>query len=84
MADSRKNARNLTLLTGKVLASSAPTSVDCAVLNISQTGACILVPNGTEIADALVLKIDRDPDAHNCKIAWRAGCRVGLKFEGQD
>jgi hypothetical protein len=81
MVDYRKNARSLTLRTGKVHALRAPNSIDCAVLNISQSGACILVPDGTEISESFVLEIDHDRQVRNCKVAWRDGCRIGLKFD---
>ena len=82
MLDKRKSARNLTLRTAKVLVRSPPCSIDCAVLDISQSGACILVPNDVEMPEAFVLQIDHDSQARSCKIAWRNGCRIGLMFEG--
>ncbi len=82
--DNRKDARSLTLLTGKVVAPSTRDSVDCAVLNISQSGACILIPKNTEISEPFILEIDHDLQARNCRIAWRSGCRVGLVFDGAE
>jgi len=78
--ENRRTARKLTLLTGKVLASSDARPVDCAVFNISRSGACILVPKGTRIAESFVLRIDHDPRARACKLIWRNGSRVGLTF----
>ena len=80
MVDNRKSTRELTLLTGRLLSPFAANSIDCAVLDISQSGACILLPKGTEAPDAFVLEIDRDPRARNCRIVWRNGCRMGVVF----
>jgi hypothetical protein len=84
MDDNRRSDRTLTLLTGKVLAPSLPHSVDCAVLNISQSGACILVPKDAEISERFVLQIDDDRRSCTCKMVWRNGSRIGLTFDGPE
>ena len=81
MHDGRKNDRKLTLVTGRVLAPSiAADPIPCAVLNISQSGACILLPEGTQMSESCILEIDHDPGARKCKRVWQSGCRVGVTF----
>jgi PilZ domain len=79
--DNRRHVRDLTLLTAKVSARSTASPINCAVLNISESGACILVPAGADISETFVLAIDPDRRSRNCRTVWRNGCLVGLKFD---
>ena len=80
--ESRKDARSLTLRTAKVRAPTAQSAVNCAVLNISVSGACILVPEGAVIPDMFALEVDDESKVRNCKVVWRNGSRIGLTFDG--
>ena len=84
MEESRKNTRTSTLLTAKVRAEASRNGIDCVVLNVSRSGARIMVPNDAEIPGSFVLEIDRGRQVHNCKRVWRNGPLVGLKFDGQE
>ena len=79
--DKRRAQRHLTLRTGRILAEDGQGTVDCAVLNISQTGACILVPAGTMIPEGFELAIDCETMVRNCQVVWRDGPRIGLSFD---
>jgi hypothetical protein len=80
MTDNRRSERSLILRTGRVLFPEEQGFVACAVLNISDTGACILVPNGVDVPDTFTLAIDHDVSVRSCKLAWRRGSRIGLMF----
>jgi hypothetical protein len=80
MLDRRQNSRSLTLKTGKIRSWDAASDVDCAILNISETGACILVPASAAIPDVFRLAVDFDPNAYACKVVWRSGNRIGVSF----
>jgi hypothetical protein len=84
MMDNRRAQRQLTLRTGRILAASAQDLVDCAVLNMSRSGACILVPAGTMVLENFELAIDCEDTVRACEVVWRDGPRVGLKFEVPD
>jgi invasion protein IalB len=84
MMDNRRAQRHLTLRTGKILAEDGQGTVDCAVLNISKTGACILVPAGATIPEGFDLAIDCEDTIRNCKMVWCDGPRIGLRFECSD
>jgi hypothetical protein len=54
--------------------------IDCAVLNISESGACVLVPLDAEVPETLNLAIDKVGGEHACSVVWRSGSRIGMKF----
>ncbi len=84
MLDQRRSARQLVLKTGSVRAAACAAPVACAVLNISGTGACILVPHHAEIPDSFVLAIDVDGTIRQCMMVWRKGPLIGLEFQDCD
>lgn len=80
MRDDRKEARVLVLKTGRIVGTSADSSIDCAVLNVSASGACILVPPRAAIPTAFALAIDENDTLHDCVLMWRDGARLGVRF----
>jgi PilZ domain len=82
-SDRRQHPRVLTLRTAK-LSWADHEPVDCAVLDISAGGARVLVPEGAKIPDIVALEIDQREESDPprvCKVAWRAGAKLGLQFE---
>ncbi len=79
-ANKRRSARQLTFQTGTIVCSDQAFSVQCAILNISEHGACILVPMGSTVSEAFTLLMDHDMARHECKLAWREGARIGASF----
>jgi hypothetical protein len=80
MLENRTSERHLVFRTGRISGSGAPGQIDCAVLNVSGSGACILVPEGTAIGDLVQLVIDREDTVRVCRRVWQQGCKVGLTF----
>jgi hypothetical protein len=78
--ESRKSDRYLTLRTGKISAVEAPSDIACAVLNVSGTGACILVPTGAVIPEHFELTIDHEDAIRSCRRVWHDGSRIGAEF----
>src|SRR5690349_8990992 len=74
----RKDVRELTLLTGSIIAVGNRRAFECAVLNISKSGACLLVPNARAVPDAFELRLDRETARYACKVVWRSNNRVGI------
>ena len=81
MSEIRRSERHLTLKTAKIVAANSAAAIDCAILNISEHGACILVPEGATVAGSFELFIDHDGSAHHCQLAWRQGTKIGVSFE---
>lgn len=81
MQEKRLEPREQTLRTGTIHAAEMASAIDCAIFDISESGACILVPAGAEIPDTFDLAIDPDRASRLCRLAWRAGSRIGVSFQ---
>ena len=79
--DKRKSSRVLVLKTGAIRLHHGMVPIDCAVLNMSATGACILVPSGVSLPLRFELIVDREPRGHRCRMMWREGGKIGVEFE---
>ncbi len=76
--------RFLTLKTGKIVSDQVSQSVDCAIVNISEMGAGLLVPKDWVAPKAFRLIVDPDGEARNCRLQWQSGSRIGVSFEQAD
>lgn len=74
----------LTLNTGKITVRDETLSVDCAILDFSGNGACVLVPDAAEIPAEFLLSIDGTKSTYSCVIRWRTRNRIGVAFEPTD
>lgn len=81
MSNKRIQARNLTLKTAKIFSNDTKHSLDCAILNESDGGACILIPEGSDIQDIFRLVIDPDGISRICDVRWKRKNRVGVIFK---
>lgn len=84
MANLREHPRVLTLKTARVVADNMTAPIDCAILNLSDGGACILVPRLAQVPDDFHLIVDPEEVTRTCKVRWKSGCRVGLVFVQPD
>ena len=84
MLESRKNPRALTFRTAKVIFDGAAEPVDCAVLDISESGTCLLVADANVVPDNFVLQVDHDGWSQICRVVWRKQHRVGVRFVNHD
>jgi hypothetical protein len=74
----RRHQRFLTLKTGKVLTKLNVT--ECAVLNVSTSGACILIPKGCALPEHFDLVVDRSSLRFACRLIWTSGPMNGVAF----
>ncbi len=77
----RKSERHLTFKSARIVAVNHDYSLECAVLNVSQHGACVLVPVGARVEDQFALFIDGSDEPRHCTVAWREGPRIGVSFD---
>jgi len=77
----RRSERHLTFKTGRIVAAHHDYSVECVLLNISEHGACILVPTGSRVENRFALFIDGGQVPHQCTVAWRDGSRIGVSYD---
>jgi hypothetical protein len=77
----RRSERLLTFATGRIVVANDAYSLECAILNVSDHGACLLVPVGATTGDRFTLFIDGSDQARFCTIAWREGSRIGVSYD---
>lgn len=75
--EQRQFPRYLTLATARIVAEDA---IDCAVLNISKGGACLLVADPTAVPQRFELVVDPGRLKVRCHLAWRSRHRIGVAF----
>ena len=78
--EERLSQRDLTLKTAKIVSDMTATAIDCAILDVSAAGACVLVNDIAAVPDTFELIIDPDGAKRNCNVAWRSGKRIGLSW----
>ena len=77
----RRSERHLTFRSAKIMVANHDYALECAVLNVSEHGACMLVPVGSRVEDRFTLFIDGDEVPHRCTVAWRDGSRIGVSYD---
>ena len=79
-AELRKKPRRSFHYHAKIL-KDKDTQVACAVADISHSGARLHLENDVELPPEFVLLLTRNGGAHrNCRIIWRDGLSLGVKF----
>lgn len=81
MVERRTRPRSLTLKTAKITAAGDSACIDCAILNIAEGGACILVGNPQEVPQTFALTVDGADALYRCERVWTNGHKIGLTFQ---
>lgn len=76
--EQRRYPRLLTLETATIESAYAP--IDCAILDVSPAGACLLVPDGSTIPVRFDLQVHGGALRVRCQQVWRNGPRIGVCF----
>lgn len=79
----RRHPRTLTFMTGKINLPGVDPSIGCAILNVSDWGACILVPNADAIPRTFTLMVDPTEAIYQCHVRWKTGNRIGVSFQSE-
>lgn len=77
----RRSNRRLTFATGRIVVENDTHSLECAILNVSDHGACLLIPVGAVTEDRFTLFIDGSDQVRCCTVAWRDGSRIGVSYD---
>jgi hypothetical protein len=56
-------------------------SLSCRVLNVSDEGAAIDVPNAAYVPQRFQLMIEKDRLIRKCRVVWIQQNRIGVAFE---
>lgn len=81
MRNMRKHPRALTLKTAKIQFEGMESAILCAILNISDTGACILVPDPVEVPETFDLVVDPTGSKYTCAVKWISENKIGVSFQ---
>lgn len=76
----RREQRRRVLLSGKLVHSAGELTVDCAIQDLSTTGARVRVPDDTLVAEPIYLINMSHGVAWRAHVAWRRENRLGLAF----
>jgi hypothetical protein len=79
MQERRQEPRRRTLKTARIVFNNRFSAVDCAVRNLSERGAMLLVAGPHGIPNAFLLELG-DGITHDCRVIWRDEKRVGVEF----
>ena len=79
--DKRQHQRELTMKTARIVVGRFEPSVDCAILNMSDGGACVLVASPADVPDAFELTTDPEGRSHACTVVWKSGNKIGVAFK---
>ncbi len=76
----RRHRRFSTLKTGEMALGDGRPTVACLILNLSYGGAEVRLPDEDfNCPETFALKFQTGP-IHDCKVLWRRGDKVGVKF----
>jgi hypothetical protein len=77
----RIHPRYLTFKDAKISHEGNTLAVDCLIINVSEGGACLMIPDDTDIPDTFELSADGGKFVRTCNVAWRTKSRLGISFE---
>ncbi len=81
MPERRECRRTSMLKAGKLVVPDQTADVDCAVLDVSEQGACLLVRDAGSLPARFALIIEADRAPLPCQLKWSTGNRIGVSFE---
>lgn len=79
MDERRKFARTNVQKPARLL-TEEPLSIDCLVLDLTNSGAGIRVQNLSVLPGILNLTFDAGRSQRSCRLVWRLADRIGVEF----
>jgi hypothetical protein len=79
--DARKAPRLKAIKAGQVVTDPSATALDCAIRNISATGALIRFDKPVELPENVELIIVSHNIHVRAHVAWQSGTEAGVEFE---
>jgi len=82
-AELRKKPRRQFQYTARILADAAAPPRPCAISDISDSGARIVLNSEADLPEQFVLLLTKEGRARRkCRVVWRSGTMVGVAFMG--
>ena len=80
MRQDRRQAKRKRVLKGaRILIPALGISVDCAVRDLSEDGACLILTAPVGVTDSFELAL-YDGTIRQCTVVWRTSRRLGVSF----
>jgi hypothetical protein len=80
-AELRKKPRRQFQYTARIIADAAAPPRPCAISDISDTGARIVLNSEADVPEQFVLLLTKEGRARRkCRVVWRSGAMVGVAF----
>ena len=79
-ANERNNDRRRVLKSGVIAYSGRHVTLRCAIRDLSESGARVLVEGSVAAPDTFELLCDTDGMEVPCQVVWRRGMEVGVRF----
>jgi hypothetical protein len=76
----RKNSRQRTLKSEKIVFNNRASVIDCTIRNLTNAGAMLLVASTVGIPDSLDLLIETRRPLQACRVTWRRKEALGVVF----
>jgi hypothetical protein len=83
-AERRREPRLRSLLTATIMFDDRKCTMDCAVRNMSASGAKVVLPDAYRIPDQFELAIPHHDQVRRAHVAWRKGEAAGLALSEAD
>ena len=84
MEERRREARQRSLLGGRVVFDDRRCTLDCTVRNVSPHGAMVVASESFRIPENFDLVIPHRDSAQEAKVVWRRGQSAGLALSPAD
>ncbi len=82
-AELRKRPRRQFYYTASILSDAKGPPRSCAISDISDSGARLVLETDEELPGRFILLLTRKGDARRCcRVIWRTGSTVGVEFAG--
>jgi hypothetical protein len=82
-AELRKKPRRQFQYTARILADGATPPRPCAISDISDGGARLVLNSEADLPEQFVLLLTKEGRARRtCRVVWRSGSIVGVEFTG--
>ena len=80
MDERRREHRNRTLRSGKIIFNDKQSVIDCIVRNLSDGGTCLQVDCTADLPPSFELAIDGE-GTRRCQVVWLSETRAGVEFQ---
>jgi PAS domain-containing protein len=77
----RSSERRRVVRAAEIFADGDAGAISCVMIDISQTGARLRIPDGVTVPDRFRLSVEAMGIAASCEVRWRRANEIGVRFE---